>query len=134
MITLTTEQTVTLPNGKTFTLSRLSPAALRGWKDWIANRVGDPFELVTHFLGKIPESETLRQLREGEELRDQLKFFSLSCPLARKMIATEEGAAALVLLLLQGKHPNATEDDALEAAIHLAERGQATAPKLAETA
>jgi hypothetical protein len=120
------EQTISLPDGRVFTLGRLTVGVLRSWRDWIANRVGDPFAYVEKWLGKIPEAESLRQLREAEEVRDQLRYFSLGAPLAARMLGTEEGGAQLLYLLLKasGKHPNATEDDGLALVLHLAAQQQ----------
>ncbi len=130
MFTAGVEQTISLPSGQEFTLGRLSVAVLRTWRDWVANRVGDPFELVERFLGKIPEAESVRQLRAAEDLRDQLRYFNLGTPLAMKMLATEEGGAVLFKLLLQIRQPAATDDDGLAVAMHLI-RTEATAATLA---
>lgn len=100
---------------------------LRALKDWITEGVGDPFETVERYLGRVPEAETVRQLKEAEDIRDQLRFFSLACPLAQRAMATEEGAAKLFHLLLLEKDPKATEEDAFEVATHLNQEEQAAA-------
>src|SRR4051812_38697008 len=94
------EQTVSLPDGRAFTLGRLTVGVIRQFKEWCAAQVGDPFDLVDRFLGRAPDADVSRLLRDAEETRDSLRYFSLACPVARRAIATEQGLAKLMGLLL----------------------------------
>lgn len=100
---------------------------LREFKDWVAEIVGDPFETVERYLGRVPETETARQLKDAEDIRDQLRFFSLACPLAQRMMGTEEGAAKLFHLLMLEKDAKAAEEDAFSVVLHLNEEAKTAA-------
>lgn len=127
------EQQIDLDDGRAFTIGRLEVRHLRAFKEWVAQQEGDPFEVVEKFLGRVPEAESLRQLKEAEQVRDCLKHFSLACPLAQRYLATEEGGARFLRPLLRpagGKE--ATEDDALAVYLHMARRGLAEALERAQ--
>lgn len=121
------EQEVTLADGRSFTLGRLTVAVLRKFKTWLAGEVGDPFADVERWLGRVSAEESARQLREAEGLRDQLRYFSFATPVAQKALASEEGLAKVFWLLLQARHPQATEEDGLAVALHLVEAGRVAA-------
>lgn len=121
------ETPITLPDGRTFTLGRLEVRHIRALRDFVAAREGDPFELAERFLGKIPQEESLRMIREAEEIKKQLRCFSLACPLAQKHLATEEGLAFLLLQLLRGHHPQATESEALAVGLYLSQTEETAA-------
>jgi hypothetical protein len=99
---------------KTWTVSRLTVGVIESFRDWVAQQEGDPFEnLPDRFLDRLPPEEVSRLLKEAKDVKDQLKGFSLACPLAQKWIKNERGGAYLVALLLQQHQPGATADDAL---------------------
>lgn len=116
------EQTVQLPGGKAVRLGKLRLKVLRAWRDWVAEQVGDPFADAERLMGRAPDATVNAAIRRGEDLRDQLRFFSLGCPLAQQAVNTEEGAARLVHLLMLEKDPRASEEDAFEVVIHLSAR------------
>jgi hypothetical protein len=68
---------------------------------------------VERFVGRVPDAEAAWLLKDAVDTKDSLKYFSLSCPVARRWMNSEEGIAALLLALMRAKHPGATEDDAL---------------------
>lgn len=118
------EQTV-IVDGRAYPLGKLRVRVLRAWREWIAERIGDPFADVERFIGRVPEAETARQLREAELLRDGLRYFSLGAPVAQRFLNTEEGMTQLVLLLLREKNAKATEDDAGAVVMHWLKEAQA---------
>ncbi len=121
------EQTVQVQGGRAYHLGKLTLAILRQFEAYVAERVGDPFEHVERWLGRVSEAETMRQLKVAEDLRDQLRFFSLAVPIAQRAIGTEQGLSKLLHLLLLARDTKATEEDAFSLALHLSEKAQAAA-------
>lgn len=119
------QQDIQLPSGRYARLGRLRLSVLRSFRDWVAELVADPFEVVERWIDRVPAEETVRQLRQAEDVRDQLRYFSLACPLATRLLGTEEGLAKLLHLLMLERDQKATEDDAFELALHLMESAAA---------
>jgi hypothetical protein len=119
-----TEQKVFVPGLREFRLGRLTLKVLRAFQQFVAERIGDPFEHVERWLGRVPESETVRMLRAAEDVRDQLRFFSLAAPIAQQALAADDGGVKLIHLLMEQVDPKATEEDALAVALHLASAGK----------
>jgi len=112
------EQEVVLDDGRRFVLGRLRVRVLRAWRDWVAEQVGDPFADVDRLLGRAPDDEVRALLKVAIDTRDQLRYFSLACPLAQRFLGTELGGAKLFqLLLVRPEAP--TEEDGLDVAFHL---------------
>jgi hypothetical protein len=109
-------------------LGRLTVAVLHAFRDYAAEVVGDPFEAVERFVGRAPDEAVSRMLRDAEDVRDQLRYFSLATPLAQKLLGTESGQARLIRLLMTDKA--ATEEDAMRVVLHLA--GSAIAEAIAK--
>lgn len=122
MLKLGEKQTITLPDGRSFTLGRLELRVVRQWREWVAMRVGDPFDLVERFLGKVGDERLMPLLKDAEKVRDQLRCFSMGCELSQRHLATEEGLAYFVGLLLQGAHPKVTEEDIFAVAVEVNNR------------
>lgn len=122
MLKLGEEQTVTTPDGRTWTLSRLELRHVRAFREYVVKAEGDPFEVVERFLGKLADSELMPLLKEAEKVRDQLRAFSMGCPLAQRHLGTEEGLSMLVGALLKKRHPDATEEDAFGVAVEVNRR------------
>lgn len=116
------EQTVTTPDGKTWRLARLELRLIREFRDWISQRIGDPFETVDKYIDKLPADQSMQMIREAESKRDQLRSFSLGCDLAKQALATEEGQAELMRLLLLRHQPKATGEDGLAVVVALGEK------------
>jgi hypothetical protein len=125
------EASVTV-NGKVWRLGRLDVDAIDEFMAWVREQVGDPFELVERFMGKIPQEESVRQLREAEEVAKQLKALSVQTPLAQQYVSTARGSAKLFQILLRTHHPDATESQAFLVAQALGEEGARKALQKAE--
>lgn len=98
--------------GKTWTIGRLELRVVREFRDWLKDRLVDPLAIGEQYFRLLPPEEQLARVKEAEAIGRDLKGFSLQCDLARKALATEEGAAKLVQLLLQAHHPDVTMDEA----------------------
>jgi hypothetical protein len=122
MLKLGEKQTITTPDGRSWTLGRLELRVVRQWKEWVAARVGDPFETVERFLGMVGDDRLMPMLRDAEKIRDQLRCFSMGCELSQRHLATEEGLAHFVGLLLKGAHPAITEEDVFAVAVEVNNR------------
>jgi hypothetical protein len=109
-------------NGKAYTFSRLERHIIEGFRDWIADQVGDPFADVERLLDKLPADEAKAMVKEAKETRDQLRSFSLGCPLAQRFLRTEIGMGQLAFLQLRGHHPDITPDDAFQVVLTLGAR------------
>lgn len=115
---------VKLPDGtfREWTVGRVEIRVIRAFRDWIAERLGDPFAAAERWVDKLPPEQAVLMVREAEQTRDQLASFSLGCPLARRFLATEEGQAVLFQLLLEPAHPDVTEEEAWRVAQALGEK------------
>ena len=119
MLKLGEQQTVVTPDGKAWTLGRLELRIVRAWKEYVAGQVGDPFEVVERFVGKVADSHLVVMLKEAEAVRDQLRCFSMGCMLSQKYLGTEEGLTHFVGLLLRKAHPKVTEEDTYSVALEV---------------
>lgn len=119
-------------DGKSWIIGRLTVGVIKSFRDWVAEQIGDPFEIVERFIDKLPPAEATRLLQESREIRDQLASFSLQCPLAKRFLATEAGMARLVMSLLHAHHPHVTESEAFGVMLALGE--EATAKVIAASA
>mgnify|MGYP001582727139 CR=1 FL=1 len=115
------QQDIRLADGRFARLGKLRLSVLRAFRDWVAEKAGDPFETVERWIDRVPAEETVRQLKEAEDVRDQLRFFSLACPLAARLLGTEEGLAKLLHLLMLERDAKAREEDAFEAVLAINE-------------
>jgi hypothetical protein len=106
------EQSVTV-NGQVHVLGRLDVSVIRALREFIAQRIGDPFAIAERLQKMGADKETvMAKIREAETIDRQLKCFSMGCPLAKEYLATEEGACCIVLAMLRLKNPMATDCDA----------------------
>jgi hypothetical protein len=110
-------------------LDRLELSVIEAWRDWIAEREGfDPahpdqfFAELKGLVGILPEEEIKEAAKQKSAIRNQLKNFSLGCPLAQEYLRTEIGMGNLYLCMLKKHQPNATIDDAF--AVLLADGGK----------
>ncbi|MES2342327.1 MAG: hypothetical protein V4597_11660 [Pseudomonadota bacterium] len=99
--------------GRTWTTGRLTVGVIESFRDWVATQEGDPFDLPDKYLDRLDPATVAAILKEAKDTRDQLRGFSLACPLAQKWLKNERGGAVLMHLLLKAHHPTATLDDAL---------------------
>ncbi len=95
---------------------------IRAFRDWIAERIGDPFATVERFLPRLPSSDAMKMIKEAEVVRDDLQSFGLGTALFQRFIKTEEGASFLIKQMLEKHHGGATIDDALAIAMALGEQ------------
>jgi hypothetical protein len=103
--------------GRELWLGPLAVGHVLGFRDWLRDQVGDPFaRLDAPWFDKLPVDEQLRRVKAAEDTDEQLRKFSIICPLAQEWLATEAGAATFYQLLLQSHHPDATLDEALQVA------------------
>lgn len=83
---------------------------LEAFRDWIAEQEGDPFlELETKWFDRLPPDEQVKRITRAEDIKRQLKRFTLQCPLAREWMTNERGAVHFLYLLLKPNHPNITQ-------------------------
>jgi len=113
------EQTIQIPGGKAVRLGRLTVAVIRAFGEYCAELVGDPFADVERFLGRAPEADVSRLLKEATEVRDDLRFFTLGTRVAQRALNTEQGSVRMMLLLMRQADPRATEDDASALVVYL---------------
>jgi hypothetical protein len=112
MLKLGEEQIIETADGRSWRLGRLELRVVRAFRDWISHRVGDPFAIVERFLGKIGDAALMPYFKEAQDVRDDLTGFSLATKTAGRFLATEEGMAKLVALLLEPAHGKVSEEDA----------------------
>lgn len=117
------KETVVEVGGRAWTVGRLTVSATLAFRDWVAAQVGDPFEGLERLAKFLPPDELMQRVRAAEDLAEDLRRFSLGTATARKWLATEAGAAALVQLLLRPHHPQATLDDAFAVMLALGSGG-----------
>jgi len=107
-------QTVPL-NGKQWTISRLTWGIIQKFKKYVSDLVGDPFAKIDNkYFDLFAKEEQLALLKEARETEEDLKCFSLQCPLAKKYMAREEGIAVFGQLMLLESHPDVTLDQAFD--------------------
>ena len=121
MIHFGEEQTIQVGD-KAYRLSRWKLRHMRAFRDWIAERIGDPFAHLDRLIDKVPVELAREEIRRAEEVRDQLQAFSLASPLAQKHLLTEEGLYRVAALLLGEHHPDASEEDTWNVAMAIAYR------------
>lgn len=122
MLKLGEEQEIQTPDGRRWRLSRLELRHVRAFREWVETRIGDPFQVVERFLGKLDDSQLMPLLKEAEQVKHQLRAFSMGCPLAIEHLGTEEGVTYLVSLLLARHHHPVVEEDAWEVALEVDRR------------
>lgn len=105
--------------GKTYTFSRLERHIVEDWRDWIREQIGDPFAAVERLLDKLPPDTAKEMVKEAQAIQAQLESFSLGCPLAKRFLGNELGLGQLAYLMLRGKHPDITPDEAFAVAMQL---------------
>jgi len=86
--------------------------AILDFRDWITEREGDPFEELERLTPLMSKEDALVAIRDARAIRDQLRCFSLACPLAKKYLATEIGATHFTMFLLRQNHPDITLEQA----------------------
>lgn len=130
MLNLGQEQTVKTSE-RAWRLSRLEIPILHGFRDYIAEKIGDPFARAEKVIKMLPASEARARILEAEAVQDQLEGFSLTCPLAQRFMKTEEGMSRLVRLLLLKHQPEATDNDGLQILLQI---GMEEAAKVVQNA
>lgn len=84
---------------------------LEAFRDWIAEQEGDPFaELENKWFDLLPKEEQVKRIAEAENIKRQLKRFTLQCSIAKEWMANERGAVHFLTLLLKPNHPNITRE------------------------
>ena len=78
MLKLGEKQTIQTPDGRDWTLGRLELRVVRAWKEYVSGQVGDPFEVVERFVGKISDEHLLPLLREAQVLITETGFENLT--------------------------------------------------------
>jgi hypothetical protein len=124
MLELGKEQTIAV-GAKTWRLGKLSVAAIRGFRAWIKERLGDPFAKVERVLPLLSKEDGLVRIKEAEAIAEQLESFSMQTPLAKRFMQSEEGIAVLFHQLMLPAHPDATVDDAMALLAELGEEKKA---------
>lgn len=112
--------------GKRYTFARLERRVIVEFRDWIAEQIGDPFADVERLIDKLPPEEAKTMIREAKETCDQLRSWSIGCPLAQRFLRTELGLGQLAYLQLRDHHPDITPDEALRVVLALGIRAVAT--------
>lgn len=118
------ETTVEVLGGK-YTFGKVSLPLMRELADWIKEQIGDPFTEADKLLAVVERApvgalqdllmrEWQAALARARGEAEQLRFFDLSCPLARQAVSTIEGGARWCQILLARAHPNITADEAFD--------------------
>jgi hypothetical protein len=110
MLELGSESVIEM-DGKKWILSRFHIGILHAWRDWIAKQIGDPFATVERLAKYLDKSEMLPRIKDAEAICEQLRGFSMGCPLAKDWLKRESGLAELFKLLLTEHHPNITQGE-----------------------
>ncbi len=131
MLELGKAQTLTVGD-KAWTLSKLGIPVIRGLRDYIVERIGDPFAKIDRVLKWLPVEEIQIRVKQAEQIAEQLESFSLQTPLAQRFLATEEGMARVFKLLLLPCHPDATDADGMAILMHLGAQEAAKVMQKAE--
>jgi len=100
--------------GRSWKVGRLELHVIKGFRDWIAERIGDPYEPAMRLLNLVPPAEGMKLVNEARAVEKQLQCFSMQSALAKEHLATEEGVARLFYLLLQANHPDVSEEEAFQ--------------------
>lgn len=100
--------------GESWKMGRLELRVIRGFRNWIRERIGDPYAAVERFLKVLPQDMLLARLKQADAIAEELDRFSMSSPLAAKWMQTEEGAVKLAQLLFLSNHPDLTEEQAFQ--------------------
>lgn len=103
--------------GQSWTISRLELRITRDFRDWIKTQITDPLAIGEKFFAMLPAEEQIARVKEAEAIKRDLQSFSLNCDLAKQFMATEEGAAKFLQLLLKQHHPEVTEEQAFSIAM-----------------
>lgn len=98
--------------GKAYRFARLERSIVEEFRDWIATQEGDPFTNVKELIGVLDPAAARTWVAEAKEVKDQLRSFSLGCPLAQRYLKTEIGQGELCYLLLRKHQPEITRDEA----------------------
>lgn len=125
MLQLGKEQVVRVAQ-KQWKLGRLTEGVINNFRDWISERVGDPYEAPLRIAERCSREYADQLFREAKEVDDALKHFSIASPLAQSYLATETGSAKLLHEMMLVNHPDATLDDAMELAVHIGQQKLAT--------
>jgi hypothetical protein len=104
---------------KTWRLGRLTVDVILGFRDWVAEQVGDPYAAAERVLPHLPKEDAVAAVKEAEATAKQLRQFSMQSPLAQSWAGTELGGAKLFQLMLRANHPAATHDDGLAVVMEL---------------
>jgi|SRR5580698_7569620 hypothetical protein len=118
MLDLGREQTIVV-DGKTWRLGRLDVEVLHGFRDWVKEQVGNPFDDLRQTKEFQTPEEYEADRKEAIATFKQLKGFTFECPLSLKYRGTVEGGVKIVELLLKRNHPEATSADALALTVEL---------------
>jgi hypothetical protein len=109
---------------KTYTLSPADVGITLAFRDWIAEREGDPFDGLDKIVALLPKEDAVPLIKEAKSIKDQLRCFDLQTPLAQKHIKTQVGATELMRLLLVEHHPQITDREIFQVLAALAKQMQ----------
>lgn len=99
---------------KTYVLARLEYGTVLQIRDWIAEREKDRFDDVKAMWEFLSDEQRRAWTEEAKQHKDQLRAFSLACPLAQKYLGTELLVVEILYLLLQKHHPGTSRDEAFQ--------------------
>lgn len=108
-------------DGKVWRLPRLEYEIVLAFRDWIAEREGDPFADVKELAATLDAATVNEMVREAKEIKKQLQAFSIGSPLAKRYLTTEIGATELFYLLLRQHQPDVARAQAMRVVVELAQ-------------
>lgn len=100
--------------GKKWTVGRFELRILREFRKWVLERLDDPTSIDKELFKLLPVEEQLSRVKQAESDKRDLKNFSSNCPLFKRFVATEEGAAEFARLMFSAHHPDMTAELALQ--------------------
>lgn len=121
MIEFGSEQAIEA-NGRTYRLDKLRLKQIRRFREWVQERVGDPFATAERFVDRLPAAEAMSLVRRAEKVAEDLAAFSMVNETAQRHLLTEEGLTLVAAMLLERHHPGLDEDEVTGVAEVLAGR------------
>lgn len=106
--------------GKTWRVGRWTRAIWDGFVEWAKPRIKDPLEVAQKHLDRFPPG--LQSIMVQHALELSSGHLALNGGPVQGLLATLDGSAYLLYLLLKQHHPEMTEDLAFEIAMDVDEK------------